>query len=306
VVGAVLRLREVNDEEPSASLVSLAKPSPDTTAFAFLVGSSSIITALRAEAAKLLGDGPAVCLTGERGTGRAQIARTLAAGLGGRRAVQEVDCAADNGAVAAAAIRAALEQSAVDGGAVVLLHLDELSDEVCRPVVDLLADRAKDGVVFATAHDVSNIALTTMMAAGAAQLHAPPLRTRKEDIPALAHDMLRNHVNGPLTPSPRLTHALAQAAWPGNLDDLRGVLLASTATKKPGVLCVDDLGEPQRRSISRGHLSRLEGVELEQIRQALGEAGGNRVRAAEILEIGRSTLYRKIDAYNRRGFDVGP
>ncbi|MFJ5187551.1 helix-turn-helix domain-containing protein [Pseudomonas fulva] len=44
---------------------------------------------------------------------------------------------------------------------------------------------------------------------------------------------------------------------------------------------------------------------MEQIREALVEAGGSRLRAAEILRIGRSTRYRKIDSYTSRGFDFG-
>jgi transcriptional regulator with PAS, ATPase and Fis domain len=51
-------------------------------------------------------------------------------------------------------------------------------------------------------------------------------------------------------------------------------------------------------------LTRLEEAELQQIRSVLAEAGGNRVRAATLLGLGRSTLYRKIEMYEGRGFDL--
>jgi transcriptional regulator with PAS, ATPase and Fis domain len=56
--------------------------------------------------------------------------------------------------------------------------------------------------------------------------------------------------------------------------------------------------------MARGSLSRLEEVELHELRAALDEAGGNRKLAADILQIGRSTLYRRLDLYRRRGIVI--
>ena len=72
-----------------------------------------------------------------------------------------------------------------------------------------------------------------------------------------------------------------------------------------GALTFADLPEHSRGNITGGRLSRLEAAELEQIRIALAENQGNRVAAASLLEIGRSTLYRRIDYFTRRGFDLG-
>jgi sigma-54 dependent transcriptional regulator, acetoin dehydrogenase operon transcriptional activator AcoR len=86
---------------------------------------------------------------------------------------------------------------------------------------------------------------------------------------------------------------------------LRTAVVSAAKNATSNVVDVSDLGELQQQAIARGRLSRLEAAELEQLRHALAEARGNRVRAAELLEIGRSTLYRKIDSYTRRGYDLG-
>jgi transcriptional regulator of acetoin/glycerol metabolism len=98
--------------------------------------------------------------------------------------------------------------------------------------------------------------------------------------------------------------ALTKAHWPGNVADLRELVIAASAGGRPS-FGLGDLTQPRREQLARGRLTRLEAAELEQIRHALMESGGNKVEAAEELEIARSTLYRKINLYTRQGFDLG-
>jgi DNA-binding NtrC family response regulator len=99
-------------------------------------------------------------------------------------------------------------------------------------------------------------------------------------------------------------HALTEADWPGIVRQLRELVTSAAARAASRELTVDDLTDSHRRSIARSQLSRLEEAELQQIREALAEAGGNRVRAAATLQIGRSTLYRKMEMYRHRGFSI--
>ena len=58
-----------------------------------------------------------------------------------------------------------------------------------------------------------------------------------------------------------------------------------------------------RRSSSRQDFTTLQGLQQQAIRQALQATGGDRVRAAKMLGIGKTTIYRKIKDY---GIDVNP
>ena len=104
--------------------------------------------------------------------------------------------------------------------------------------------------------------------------------------------------------SGRLLAALANAEWPGNVAQLREVVTTAALRNTTGTVCVSDVNEAHQASLARGRLSRLEAAELEQIRHALAEVGGNRAKAADLLEIGRSTLYRKMENYSRRGYEL--
>ena len=69
-------------------------------------------------------------------------------------------------------------------------------------------------------------------------------------------------------------------------------------------MTVEDLPQGFHRVLTKGRISRLEDAELSELRSALQEAGGNRSLAAEALQIGRSTLYRRMDYFRSRGFDL--
>jgi len=58
-----------------------------------------------------------------------------------------------------------------------------------------------------------------------------------------------------------------------------------------------------RKSSSRQDLTTLQALEQQAIRQALQATGGDRVRAAKLLGIGKTTIYRKLKEY---GIDVNP
>jgi len=134
------------------------------------------------------------------------------------------------------------------------------------------------------------------------EIHVPPLRERREDIPALAMHFLnryglryRKSAKGI---DPAAMQAMLEYPWPGNVRELdhaveRAVILA------PGdSVQVSDLGLRAQRDVAQ----RLEDLSLEEVesflvRKAIDRYGGNISQAAEALGLSRSALYRRLQKY---------
>jgi DNA-binding NtrC family response regulator len=137
-------------------------------------------------------------------------------------------------------------------------------------------------------------------------ISVPPLRQRIEDIPTLAAWLLRR-IADETGQAPKL---LAQSTliqlqdrlWPNNLRELERVVaqaaaLAEGAVIEPRHLLA--LVEPASASPVRQpviHIERLHDVIQQHVLDVLTRCGGNKLRAAELLGISRSTLYRMLDA----------
>jgi DNA-binding NtrC family response regulator len=141
---------------------------------------------------------------------------------------------------------------------------------------------------------------------GALSIPLPPLSERKADLPVLFPTVLRQVSSGHLIRAPYLSEGFLQAVaaydWPGNLDQMRSVadwLLAS----RTGTLQAEDLATALDATANSGRqedappvrLVPLEQVVHEHIRSVLMACNGNKLRAAEVLGISRSTLYRMLD-----------
>jgi DNA-binding NtrC family response regulator/tetratricopeptide (TPR) repeat protein len=147
------------------------------------------------------------------------------------------------------------------------------------------------------------------------RVDVPPLRERLEDLPDLVDHLLERLREGfgPLRASPELIARMAGWSWPGNVRELENVLARLAVRAEGGrlserALLADPELEPQLGSQpSRGPI-RLESLEREAIGRALELTGGHRERAAEMLGIGRATLFRKIRSYGLQdvGRDQGP
>ena len=130
----------------------------------------------------------------------------------------------------------------------------------------------------------------------------PPLRERREEIPALARTLvveLASRVTGRrrVTLSKSVTNALQRYDWPGNVRELRNVLERAMILARADAIEVDHLA-PEMRDARPGETSeKLEDVERNHILRVLSAAQENRTRAAEILGISRSTLKRKLAEY---------
>ncbi len=142
------------------------------------------------------------------------------------------------------------------------------------------------------------------------KLRLPPLRERKEDIPALVEFFVEKHGNGQRVTTDILD-SLAQYDWPGNVRQLEHAVQQMGAMNSGQWIQKGDLPSGVRNKVEEqsqldskqgnpgimGGVLPLAEVEKRAILQALEVAKGDRTLAAAMLEIGRTTLYRKLKDY---------
>ncbi|MEO8275197.1 MAG: sigma-54 dependent transcriptional regulator [Thermoanaerobaculia bacterium] len=132
----------------------------------------------------------------------------------------------------------------------------------------------------------------------------PPLRERREDVPLLAEHFAARAARRHALPQARfpaiVRKALIEYAWPGNVRELANVVERLTLLSETGEVRLEDLppelsGKPPGESGFRLPAAGLswEAHEREALRQALDLAGGNRARAARLLDLPyKAFLYR--------------
>ena len=132
-------------------------------------------------------------------------------------------------------------------------------------------------------------------------LSLPPLRERTADIPLLAEHFAAFFAERTNKKTPRLSkdyiRLLQQYSWPGNIRELKNILersliLADNNELQPEHLPADLVSHsPDSSSFD------LASAEKAHIRKILQHTGGNKTEAARLLQIGISTLYRKLEEY---------
>jgi DNA-binding NtrC family response regulator len=144
-----------------------------------------------------------------------------------------------------------------------------------------------------------------------AEIHVPPLRERRDDIPRLV-----NHFAGrfaadlgktvPTITEPAMMRLIAYP-WPGNVRELLNVVQRMIVMSDSDTIDVRHVPQEIRSpdaddSSSVGSLAGigLDKLEKEAIRQTLAMTSGNREQAAHLLGIGERTLYRKLKEYGLR------
>jgi DNA-binding NtrC family response regulator len=142
----------------------------------------------------------------------------------------------------------------------------------------------------------------------------PPLRERRDDIPALAQNFLNKYSaevrKGPLTISDDAMDILMKSPWKGNVRELENIIERSVIYADGGVIRSQDLGISESSIIDAlaehvpmdGPLQDVAAAatriaESRRIRQVLKQTGGNKSRASEILQVSYKTLLTKIKDY---------
>jgi DNA-binding NtrC family response regulator len=135
-------------------------------------------------------------------------------------------------------------------------------------------------------------------------IRLPPLRDRKNDIPLLVHHFIDRYAGtsgGIRDISYDAMSRLMSYDWPGNIRELENCIQRALALGSPPEIQVSDLPSSLHYAIQnesgKQRFSTLREMERDAIRRALEVTGGDRLRAAKLLGIGKTTVYRKIKEY---------
>src|SRR5438270_4040425 len=143
------------------------------------------------------------------------------------------------------------------------------------------------------------------------QIEVPPLRKRKEDIPPLITQFVKQfsqQLGKPeLEVSPDAFQKLLDYSWPGNVRELQNAIEYAVVLARQGVIGIKELPaeiqlppelqQAERSASPRSGVQTLDDLERTAILQALAECHGNKKKAAELLGIQRPTLYNKMKRY---------
>ncbi len=325
-------------------------------AFASIIGQAPALKQLLAQVQRILDSDVAVCLLGESGTGKELVARAIHDG-GRRRAGSFV-------ALNCASIPQSLQESELFGhergaftGAVAMrrgcfelartgtLFLDEvgemspatqaallraLQERVIRRVGGTVEIPVDVRIVCATHRD---LALAVEQGRFREDLYyrlvvypirVPPLRERREDVPALIGHFLRKHradVGREIfRVAPEAVEAMVRHSWPGNVRELGNVVHRAMLSCDGDEMRLSDLpaelrmlvlGPPPRPSApppaapafpspavtigAADEIVEMRELEARAIRHAIRATGGNVAQAAKRLGIGRATIYRRLE-----------
>jgi DNA-binding NtrC family response regulator len=143
------------------------------------------------------------------------------------------------------------------------------------------------------------------------QIEVPPLRKRKEDIPPLIAQFVRQFSQQLGKPEPEVSpdafQKLLDYSWPGNVRELQNAIEYAVVLARQGVIGIKELPaeiqlppelqQAERSALPHSGVQSLDDVERTAILQALAECRGNKKKAAELLGIQRPTLYNKMKRY---------
>jgi DNA-binding NtrC family response regulator len=137
------------------------------------------------------------------------------------------------------------------------------------------------------------------------QIKLPPLRERKSDIPLLVNFFLEKF-SDPQRPTRSISEdamrRLMAYDWPGNVRELENAIERAVALGSGPILHIGDLPSnlqqgSSEKTIESNELTTIEEMERRFIVRALRETNGDKLAAARILGIGKTTLYRKLKQY---------
>jgi Nif-specific regulatory protein len=147
---------------------------------------------------------------------------------------------------------------------------------------------------------------------GVIEVSVPPLRDRGDDVLLLATGFLQEFREktgrGPVRISRSAATVLAQHAWPGNVRELRNAIERAAVLGLEEEVLPTDLGlhHADESSMPSGsqplaESTSLADAELQHIQRVLDQCGGNKTKACRVLNIGRGTLYKKLNDIEERG-----
>ncbi len=317
----------------------------DTGVFGSLVGSSKGMQEIFRVVEMVAPSTASVLITGESGTGKELVARTIH-DLSPRKSKPfvAINCSAipetlieseifghEKGAFTGALERRAGCFELAEEGTLLLDEIGEMPIATQAKLLRVLEDRKlrRLGSKAETPVDVRVLAATNKVPEEAVSkgelrgdlyyrlnvfnIHMPPLREHKEDIPqlieALLADMNTKHGRKVNAVSESVSQMLLAYNWPGNVRELRNTL------ERAVIVCEGSLVEPRHlppnfgtSGLKIGAMSDGDGIRLQVgttveeaekmlILKTLASANNNKTRAAEILGISLKTLHNKLKEY---------
>ncbi len=267
-----------------------------------------------------------VLMVGESGTGKEVYARLLhRMSMQGEQSFRKIHCAGIDSEAFREKVLAAMRGEKNSTPAVGTLFLDEINemDQACQKTLltALVNDENRDveagaspRLICATSRDLEDevakgrFRRELYFRINGVCLRLPPLRERKEDIPALLDYFLTKHAHqlGKAAPvvSDDVQDLLRTYDWPGNIRELENVAKKIVALGQPKAALADLRVEPKRapsapealssRSLRTASRAASRRTEQELILKALERTRWNRKRAAEELQISYKALLYKL------------
>lgn len=322
-------------------LTDAAEIAPRTKTKKRLAARSEIMRTILADLGAIAESDAPVLVTGESGTGKELIAREIhERSRRADRPLTSVNCAAfvdtlidsqlfghERGAFTGAVSRSVGRFEAADGGTLFLDEIGELPPRAQAKLLRVLQEGTFERigsnesvhvdvrVVSATHRDLRQLVASGQFREDlfyrlkVIEVRLPPLRERREDLPAIVDDILAE-----LSPSPPRIAATAWDAivaypFPGNVRELRAALQHALVLSRGDTIQLAHL--PRELSAARAPEVRepiaqlaevLRSCERRHLIEALRASGGNRTQAARMLGISRKSLWEKLRAH---GIDDG-
>jgi DNA-binding NtrC family response regulator len=295
-----------------------------------LVGESPFIRRLRSQVERIAPYFRTALVRGEIGAGKQTVARAIHArspGADGPFIVSNATSLAEAIATEASAPLAASLLDSANGGTLYLDGVGELpfalqaglfrfiraceerrtapyagSNDLPRPDMRILTATHRD---LRTLSAIGQFRQDLYARLSVVEIFVPPLRQRVEDIPSLAAWLLRRlgerTGQAPKIFAQATLAQLANRPWPNNLTELDRVVLQAAGLAEGHIIeprHLLSLVEPAGVHVAAPaiRLERLQDVIQQHVLEVLTRCGGNKLRAAELLGISRSTLYRMLDA----------
>jgi two-component system response regulator AtoC len=309
-----------------------------------MIAESRSLRGLLELAERVAAHGTTVLITGESGTGKEVLARAIhRMSPRSANAFTAINCAAIpeqlleselfghvRGAfTGATSDRAGIFESC-DGGTLLLDEIGDLPHGLQAKLLRVLEDGQirRVGGSDSRAVDVRVIAATAKELERAVErhefredlfyrlnvvrLHLPPLRERREDIPALVTHFARQSaekLGRPVSLTPRALAALTGHSWHGNVRELRNAIERAAVLSPSGRLDVEDFALAQNGKTNGNGAyvpvpgtyelkPQIEYLERATIGRALEAAGGSRREAAHLLGVSLRTLFYKLRRYS--------
>lgn len=273
-----------------------------------------------------------VLIVGESGTGKEKLARSIhAAGAVQGAPFVPVDCASPDPAMIEASL---FPNEQTSDGTIFLDEVAALSLELQGKLVRALQDRMvrlpersvptpfEARLIAASQHDLEPAVRQgafrrdLYLRLNVLSLRLPPLRERKGDIPGLIEytlAQLSQATGRSYTMSHQAMKLLLMHDWPGNVTELQGCVQRAAALSSGSLVQVDDLPAyliPPEASFvpepagDEPEIVPLAELEKKTILTTLQRLNGDKIAAARLLGIGKTTLYRKLREYGIAGRSV--